>query len=58
MCMSDQLSFINFSQEQKITSSDIPREGKPKLRPAIRNQVEIRTSSLDDLLVIVHNQSE
>lgn len=52
--MSEQLTFIDLSQEQKITSSDAPKHGKPKLKCAIRNQVEIRTGSLDDLLPKEH----
>ena len=50
MFMSEQLTIINLPVEQKITSSDNPKRGKPKLNCAIRNQVEVRTNSLDDLL--------
>jgi transposase len=52
--MSEQLTFIDLSLEQKIASSDKPKYGNPKLKCAIRNQVEIRTSSLDDLLPKEH----
>ena len=52
--MSEQLVLIDVLQDQKIESSSTPKHGKPKLKCAVRDQVEIKIGCLDDLLPKEH----
>lgn len=52
--MNEQLTFINLPEDREIPSKNILKNGNPKLKLAVRNQVEIKTGSLDDLLPKEH----
>ncbi|MFI0478973.1 MAG: transposase [Candidatus Rhabdochlamydia sp.] len=51
--MSEQLTFFPLPQTNENNSLNF-NQGKPKLKHAIRNQIEIKTGSLDDLLPKIH----
>jgi len=52
--MSQQLTFFSIPASDKNSSSSKQNYGKPRLNCAVRNQVEMKTSSIDDLLPKEH----